>query len=647
MPPPSYPSASPYYSLTKYFARLVKKKVITRQMLRKLLHDRPWAKAFELSGMPVRRRQTNRVKLRVQSDGTVETENESDSENSDTELDQESNTSSHCTDAYADDAPKIIRQDAMDTGSPRTVSSSGSSWGPHFGYGRYEDDSKDSNVECELRLVKADCTKEIFQSLGKDRQILDDNNNRYQYADSNAGSSFEYNDGNIYMACEDLQNLDQNKPIENNYVETDFLPIRRSFAGYSAKNNAPMKLWKSSEEQYNKELSNYEDIVTPEVLKHLDPPPLVAPRASFAGSVILDPPPMFRNDDVRLKVLNLNLNTDIPFRKHYLNSDKKIRRSMSKSMVDAESFRNYNEVEERRSTSSENNKRNTKKCTCCNRSVCHSPRSSDSGVVGSCNLATPELNIHDPADNGRDTDPHDKPFYSIKEVSCFGLEHRKSLTLSEIEAATYEDQCRCTSPFGSTARTSCVTSVTSENISLDVFDTTSSPVTSTYVATPPVTSPQIQRTSIRRHIEKYVPEIKVKPDPPPRLYRQPSTHIEMPKNVRQPAPPQWSTLDIKERNKPSLHYHMRIFRDANEKNTERKSRMDIPRNNDKSNKKVGNDDCPRKLRSKSEDLSKLQKGSTIGNSGFMVYRSDLYAHWWMKAKLPITVVNDSGKDSIS
>ncbi|XP_050361635.1 rho guanine nucleotide exchange factor 7 isoform X5 [Nymphalis io] len=157
LPPSSYPSASPYYSLTKYFARLVKKKVITRQMLRKLLHEKTWAKALELTGLPVRRRHKNLIKLKIENDGTIATDTECsnsdrDSEDSDREIESYSNLSS--TDAEISSSSKITRQNALDSIGPRTISSSGSSWGSNFGYVRYFDTSTDMQFDVTQPKIK-------------------------------------------------------------------------------------------------------------------------------------------------------------------------------------------------------------------------------------------------------------------------------------------------------------------------------------------------------------------------------------------------------------------------------------------------------------------------------------------------------------
>lgn len=601
------------------------------------------------------RRHKNHIRLRIENDGTIGTETDCSDSESERESDTtESYTSSSCTDIEGACSARILRQNALESPSPRTITSSCSSWGSNFGYVRYHDSSSNMHLD-ESMSVKGDCTREIFENIPYNIhntvKTIDANNllvpfdcngnpNKiFPHSESTENSSFEVRP---YRGCEDLVNMDQNTQIDGlGNDDTDFIPTRRSFPNVSSKNEPAPKLWKSTEARYTPEGKDEDDETLPvDVLQSLDPP---SPnlRSSFIGSVILDPPPMFRNEEEDLKIINVNLNANVPFRKHSLNSDKRLRRSISRSMLETDSFsRNEGAHIQRMSSQSDNQKAN-RKCECCNRSLCPSPRSSDSGVVGSCNLASPELNMH-----GSESDGPDKRTSDHILQENYDNDRRKKLTLSEIEAANFEDQCRCTSPFGSTARTSCVTSVTSEN-SLDVMDLSNTSLTSTFTSTPPVPTSQIKRTSIRRNIEQYVPEIKMKPDPPPRIYRKPSTHLEIPKNVRQLLPSQWSTLNITERTKPSLHYHMRIYREKPDNSSmERKSRVNAPRNRDVAgnNNNVDTNFSEVRKRSRSEDMSKTQKGLSEAQSGFVVYRSDLYAHWWMKAKLPITVVTDSGKD---
>lgn len=644
-------------------------------MLRKLLHERTWAKAFELTGLPVMRRHKNLIRLKIENDGTIG----ADTENSDSdESDKDTNSTESCTSSsstYAEMAnySKILRQNAVE--SSRTISSSCNSWDSNFGYVRYFDNNTDVHFDepqPPLHLgITGDCTRELFQGISynidmynantieNDEKQLQNTSHRLAnqksflpHSESIETSSLEVRP---YMACEDLVNIDQNIQIETfGNDHTDFLPTRRSFPNTARKYSLP-KLWKSNEENYCRDEIENDKTLSLDVVQKLDPPSPKNFDQKSIDSIIIDPPPMFRNDDNdNVKVINVNLNANIPFRKHSLNSDKKIRRSMSKSMVEPENVVKNDSARIQRMSSQSENDRIQRKCECCNQSLCPSPRSSDSGVVGSCNLASPDMQEYSSSGNaGNDSDSQEKISGTLKD-SLINLSHgtfenrRKNLTLSEIEAETFEDQCRCTSPFGSTARTSCVTSVTSEN-SLDVLDSSNSRLKSTFAANPPLSTAQIKRTSIRRNIECYIPEIKIKPKPPPRIYRKPSTHLEIPKNVRHQMPCQWSTLNIAERTKPSRHYHMRIYREnAVEANMKRESRTNTPRNRDllhKDSKDQGNIMQLRKTRSRSEDMSKTQKGLTEADTGFMVYRSDLYAHWWMKAKLPITVVTDSGKDN--
>ncbi|VVD04768.1 unnamed protein product [Leptidea sinapis] len=651
LPPPTYPAASPYYSLTKYFARLVRKKVITRQMLRKLLHERTWVKALELSGLPVKRRHRNHIKLKIGNDGTVDVDSDcSDSEESERESDTTDGCDTHSAcDTEPNSSSRVLRQNAIDSFGAKTISSSCSSWENSFGYVRYFDTSNDLHLDLSQQNVNADCTKKLFDDISPFYNSLQkssrNNNLNVQHSGSSENFGFE---GRNFMACEDLVNIDQNTQIGNSGNEdNDFQLTRRSFPNCNLKTDGKPKQWKSTDESYCRIEIDNEDAVMSDLLKVLDPPSPKYDKDYPDEPIILDPPPMFRNVEDDLKVINVSLNDDIPFRKHSLNSDKKLRRSISKSMVEADKKIINAHIE--RMSSQSDNQRDRKKCECCNRSLCPSPRSSDSGVAGSCNLASPELNVPEyvtAGNNVNEADSHDNIDMtgSLHNLINHALINRKQ-TLSDIVAATFEEQCRCTSPFGSTARTSCVTSVTSE-VSLDVKDLSNTDVRPTFVASPPVSSPKIKRTSVRYNIERYVPELKLKPEVPPRIYRKPSTHLELPKNVRHPVPCQWSTLNITERSKPSLHYHMRIYRENPENTENRLSRKDLSRNCDTQlNKQNNNAFKSPNSRSRSEDLLK-GKNKSEADTGFMVYRSDLYAHWWMKAKLPITVVTDSGKDHL-
>ncbi|XP_037977250.2 uncharacterized protein LOC105386151 isoform X7 [Plutella xylostella] len=572
-------------------------------MLRKLLHERPWAKAFELTGLPVMRRHKNRIRLKIGEDGTIGTETDTDSErDSESDSERETDTTGSCSSGAVRGAGRgVPRQDALD----RAASAASS-----YSYVRYHDHRLDLDVPPGFEpymAVRGDCTRQIFEETPSPSLLscvvspppskldLSKLSPYFNQNESTDDSGFDVGGNKVYMACENLADIDHSVPIESLGDEDgDFLPTRRSFPHYSAKSDVPPKPWKSTEESCPHDDTNTDIQTVPSnVVEILDPPsppgsPSVCDVAN-TDSIIIDPPPMFRNTEEDLKVINVNLNTNIPFRKHSLNSDKRIRRSVSKSMVEVDGCRG----EEPARLSSQSERRGGGAggagCACCERWASHSPRSSDSGVVGSCTLASPEL-------------PDGQHKGSLGDLS---QADRRKLTLSELEAARYEEQCRCTSPFGSTARSPSVASAASD---------------------PP---PRLQRTSIHRRVDQYVPLkplVTPKPDPPPRIYRHPSTHIENPKNVRKPVPMQWSTLNITERSKPSLHYHMRIYREQEPRPARAPRRAPAD---------------ARRVRSRSADLAKLQPCLSEPGGGFVVYRSDLYAHWWMKAKLPITVVTDS------
>lgn len=95
-------------------------------------------------------------------------------------------------------------------------------------------------------------------------------------------------------------------------------------------------------------------------------------------------------------------------------------------------------------------------CRCCTE-PCFSRRSSDSGMAGSCTLNSPDI---------PQTEVYQREVYSLLD----------NFRTSDMDAREFEAQCRCTSPFGSTPRTSCQAS-TSENI-IETRDSSSASVTS-------------------------------------------------------------------------------------------------------------------------------------------------------------------------
>lgn len=760
MPPSSYPSASPYAALSKYFAKLVRLRVITRSILKQLLYVQSGIPPPDLSKVKYRHH-TSHVTLRLNDKGGVESDF-TDSEDSETES-SSSFTSRDCfSEPEANGNGKIARQDAMDHGSKRSLTSVGSSCVSNpFGYIRYYNDPSRSDDNSSDKLLPGgihvtDCTHERFQGIKEfDEQlspevqsdqcpvirILPDNsvdNNASenvkmplafvnQYSENSDNSSFECGSSKPYMACEDLVNLDQNMAMESmgSSVFSHVKPLRQSCptkfvadrfndssltsvctpGWQSCNDNLLSKPEDNSDDRKHKikvKSKAYHDSInfsdsnkTFEVEEHfdqsvfhsLDPPNSTINQLTTSESVcsdmsqeavkmIIEPPLMFQNV-IEVEKATVNLRRS-GFENHSLNSDKKIRRSTAKgsdasqyadSPVPPVIMRTKKKVSESRqcvschyATQSVNDIDSMPNCACCNRSRCHSPRSSDSGVAGSCNMASPEIHhrgdsLYSPGETrSLNESSYPKTLYhdysmSTGEISKLNYARNK-LTLSEIEAANFEAQCPCTSPF-STPRTSCQPSITSENVSIGNIDSANTSVTSSIHNSIPYPS---NVRKVKKHTDcKKNPSNYEKPQ----LCRKPSKHNEDAKNVRQAVNHGWSTPDVSilTQAKPSNHYHMRIYREISipkydeghadgqrlSRNTtiQRKDSRDV-----RSPSQGSSSHCDRRVRSRSEDLAKKYSISTNAQTGHVVYRSDLYAHWWMKAKLPISVITP-GKDNFS
>lgn len=139
---------------------------------------------------------------------------------------------------------------------------------------------------------------------------------------------------------------------------------------------------------------------------------------------------------------------------------------------------------------------NTEHCRCCGEVPCSS-RSSDSGladIAGNSTLPSPDMSgfVHDQNVVTCCLNPIDGS------GNCLGVSPSESaLALSvtpreseEIDEPNYEAQCVCTSPFGSTPRTSAQASLTSEKIFVGSMDSVAPSVTSTSLDSSPLSSAQ-------------------------------------------------------------------------------------------------------------------------------------------------------------
>lgn len=555
-PPASYAPASPYCTLTKSFYRLVKERVITQRLLKTLLYS-DYLKSTDTSGVKRRQHKTEVV---------IRTDSECDSS--------------------SDESEKVLqRQNAVDDSETETDTVSS------FGFVRYFDESTDSVIDHEAMPEIVEPPKEKL-TLAVINQISE-----------SSGSSFETTT-RPYMACEDLVNIDETTEIEllsaNRFVPKERHSMPTKFVGNKF-NKSSMTMvyiphWSNSESNIAKSSrSSGSDTTTHSSSVDIPANPIPVPDAlvaeilyNFDGDVV-KPPTLFRNDSDPLPLQFAN----VGFRQHSIDSDKPKpfeksisstlpRDSMKTNLAIAKSKQasddaweksevseeeilhkyeerfkrlglydveteedcpkstgvrgsilknkdddipnenvdippedpgasmNFLEIEPRRSNDEKrfgivaaseesiapeapvkppllpkpdlkrrssqdqkepkpkDNKSNPLRkcvsyhylqigskhescalpyCRCCTE-PCFSRRSSDSGMAGSCTLNSPELAA------GRES-------VTIPNLGSIG--DLRNVSFSEMEAKEFEAQCRCTSPFGSTPRTSCQAS-TSDNV---------------------------------------------------------------------------------------------------------------------------------------------------------------------------------------
>lgn len=294
---------------------------------------------------------------------------------------------------------------------------------------------------------------------------------------------------------------------------------------------------------------------------------------------LVAPPSMFQNETESAsgKVapsLNLSMK-NVGFRTHSINSDKPKRRSSVQMNPSSSNFGSSDKMRRCISTQflqmSSNRLGNSKRSSTGQGSLCdycinHSPRSSDSGMARSCTMLSPDLsNINDLptcSNDGACSSEMHNLFQKYSDFSLLNSDSRNAISPTEFDAADFELQCPCMSPFGSTPRTSCQTSI-SENIATGSHDSLRKSVT----------------TSINLCTE----------GSPSRIHS--------------------NSIEIKPINMDSCS--------SNRDSLSLKSRS------------TGN------LLDPEAELANLE----LDEDGTpMMYSSGLYAHWWLKAKIPAEVV---------
>ena len=199
-------------------------------------------------------------------------------------------------------------------------------------------------------------------------------------------------------------------------------------------------------------------------------------KTELSGKTVIKPPTMFgcpnkavtkadeKNDLPPAMSLNLQ---NVGFRTHSINSDKPRRRCSIQVDPVGNECRDLRRCVSHQFMKLSSHKSDHAAVTpCCNfcPNSCHSPRSSDSGMAGSCTLNSPDLASNDTYTTQERCSMDMAALYQkYSDLTNYSGDVRNVISLSEIEARAYESQCQCTSPFGSTPRTSCQASP-SENI---------------------------------------------------------------------------------------------------------------------------------------------------------------------------------------
>lgn len=605
-PSQNYPSAAPYSALTKFFCKLIKERVIHNRLLKQLLYPE-YLNKMNLNLVKIRHHKSECV-IMTRSLGCrfsiVKCDSDSDSE-SDSEHE------------------RISRQNA-------SSSDSSSSSNP-FGYIRYYNPQTGSHAEIETKyesfidygeLPLSSEAQMVKKEEDKKSSVLITSTARLQLVHQTSESS---DASSLLMpkpptAFEDLRNIDEDIPISSFNLPKVYVPTARQslptkFVGdkfcESSLTTIDIPQWQSNSDNYlncrskfsisksevqessscattthsssldlnvntlplpdnivAELLYNFDDTGTSDNVEFAKSESVDSDRSEKSFRTVIKPSAVFQ-DDAHVKnqhvaeTMSLNLD-NIGFRKHSINSDKPRRRSS----IQLGPTRENQGI--RRCVSSHFMQLNSRGHGCsdtaCCMETCQSPRSSDSGMAGSCTLNSPDFGGNDQEHCSAD----------MTNVDLFGSSSHQILSLSEIEARDFNSQCPCTSPFGSTPRTSCQTSI-AENIiigSHDSMRTTS--VTSLDIS---LSQPWEWEPKVHSKIANINPAV-LKTEPPRCVGN-------------------WEPI---------------------------KRSKSLECASDKPNISCNVDDAEEKE---------------------AVYKSGLYAHWWLKAKIPASVVKGIYEDTRS
>lgn len=518
-PPPNYPSTSPYNALTKTYQKWVKQKIINRKLLKSLLYPECLYKV-DITNVKRRHHKVECIIMKRDSkyrDSIIKCDSDSDSDSS------------------TDDATnKICRQNAVDKDNSTSDDASDSSDESNpFGYIRYYNPGtgeKREETKYESFIDYGVVTPKLAQRQSTKPSIILTSTAKVKLSkqpseDSEASSNFVPKQS---TACENLANLDSSFEMETLAIPEAYVPTSRQSCptkmvgnkfSQSSLTTIYIPTWQSSSDNNlcaqtfdNKDkkmtLASTTESSSEGSTTHsssIDIPVNVAPlpdamvaellynyknkdqhileksesvdsdRTEFSSQTVIKPPPMFQNGNRLISHSNDELNSSSPsfnlnlkntqFKKHSINSDKPKRKSSVQLLTRGNSnLRRCVSYKYLELTKKEPQVPiRASYCRCCP-GICHSPRSSDSGMAGSCTLNSPDLTPNELYAAPEHCSADMTALYQkYNDLAGLVSDSRNILSLSEIEARNFESQCQCTSPFGSTPRTSCQAS-TSENI---------------------------------------------------------------------------------------------------------------------------------------------------------------------------------------
>ncbi|XP_055916173.1 serine-rich adhesin for platelets isoform X1 [Eupeodes corollae] len=431
LPPKNYPPTAPYANLSAHFWQLVKQGMLRRSLVRVLLY--PEARlSVDLEQITLRRKQMStafvsedRSTLSRQDAFELPTDSESDGGSCGSDPFEfikfytRKVDSFGATDTFIDHGSLI--EDSSKMPSKRHCSTlnlinlnSGSS--TDISPGQKDSLIIGSKAVRALNRMSSDrsvinYTSSARLNLGKVRHLISENSET---------SSYDGRIGGTYVGCEDLANMDDEAEIKlNNPVAHQQVPSspteRHSMPNLFVDNRFNrtdrtqicVPTYHVREGSLDRQDRRREEVVYDEdensVATHsssLDLPAVMPAPDSITAQLLYNMDGTLQPENQRL-----SLSREVsPFKKHSLNSDKKIsgpstsgkpplgRSASMRRCISYQYVQMANPDAQRKSSPPQrtNTTSSGGKCKCCESSQCPSPRSSDSGMAGSCTISSPD-----------------------------------------------------------------------------------------------------------------------------------------------------------------------------------------------------------------------------------------------------------------